>query len=278
MPDVPRLKRIKRDIREHRVIDNVMEGASGIVHLAAISRVKPAEENPDTCHSTNVGGTFAVMSAAAQMPSLAWVIHASSREVYGEPAFIPVDEFAPLRPINVYGRSKLAAETVVRMEAMESGVNAAILRFSNVYGSVYDRPDRVIPIFIRQALANKQIELCNGEKVFDFTHIEDAGRAIESAIMWSMARNGVGEVLTANIATGRRTSLKELASFIVRLSGSRSTIREVKGQSFEVHRFMANTALAWKELGFMANVNRMDGVARTIRLYSRKLEEKELKQ
>ncbi len=106
-----------------------------------------------------------------------WVVYASSREVYGDPATLPVPEDAPLEPVNIYGRSKAAAEAAVG-RAREAGLATAIVRFSNVFGSTADHRDRVVPAFARAAATGGTISIEGAENTFDFTHVEDVGRGL----------------------------------------------------------------------------------------------------
>ena len=97
-----------------------------------------------------VVGTENVITAALAAPRRPWLLTASSREVYGEPAHIPVVENDTIAPVNVYGRSKMACEEVM-LAGRQEGLRGAILRLANVYGSIHDHPDRVIPAFCRAA-------------------------------------------------------------------------------------------------------------------------------
>ena len=127
---IPRLhaagaQTIRLDLREPNddgygnILDDVavaaaLRNATGVVHLAAVSRVIWGEREPDHCNLVNIDGTTALLRAAAAAPRRPWLLYASSREVYGQQDVFPVAEDAPLRPMNVYARSKAAAERSVR--------------------------------------------------------------------------------------------------------------------------------------------------------------------
>jgi nucleoside-diphosphate-sugar epimerase len=79
----------------------------GVIHLAAVSRVIWGEQYPEKCESVNVEGTMNLLKSSRNLCCPPWVAFSSSREVYGEPACLPVSEEAFLRPMNTYGFSKL---------------------------------------------------------------------------------------------------------------------------------------------------------------------------
>ncbi|MFN7095405.1 MAG: NAD-dependent epimerase/dehydratase family protein, partial [Burkholderiales bacterium] len=101
------------DINHTELIDRHLEDCDGIVHLAAVSRVVWGQQQPELCWQTNVVGTAHILEYAYQSPRKPWLLYASSREVYGEQQQLPVTESALLSPVNIYARSKVAAETIV---------------------------------------------------------------------------------------------------------------------------------------------------------------------
>ena len=101
------------------------------------------------------------------------MIFGSSREVYGE-THSKVKESDPQNPLNVYGASKSAGEFLTLCYGDNYNMNTFVVRFSNVYGSLNDHPDRVIPRFMSQALSNSDITIYGGNQVFDFVHLSDA--------------------------------------------------------------------------------------------------------
>jgi len=102
------------DVRDRKPVREAVAPCVGVLHLAAVSRVLWGERRPEECWTTNVEGTRNVLEAAAASRHRPWVVVASSREVYGQVDTQPVAEDAPRRPVNVYGRSKAAAEDLTR--------------------------------------------------------------------------------------------------------------------------------------------------------------------
>jgi nucleoside-diphosphate-sugar epimerase len=227
------------------------------VHLAAVSRVAWGEKDPELCFQTNVAGTAKVLSVAEKSLSKPWVLFSSSREVYGEPVRIPVVEDDVLSPVNVYGRSKADAEQLL-MNARGRGARIAIVRLANVYGSCRDHEDRAAPAFARRALEGLPLNVYGSENTFDFTHISDVAQGLMSVVD-HLAR-GTEELSVIHFATGRPTTLAELARLAVRCANSRSPVIEHASHDYNVSRFVGNPHRAFQLLGWRATVEVENGM------------------
>ncbi len=143
-----------------RILDSILlciKQVDGVVHLAAVSRVVWGERNPALCKETNEGGMFNLLSAVGRLKNSPWVLFASSREVYGsQPS--PVTEDCAYRPQSIYGETKVAAEKML-LNAKHQGINAGIVRLSNIYGSYTDYSDRVVPAFVRAAITGAPLNV-----------------------------------------------------------------------------------------------------------------------
>src|SRR6266571_2588203 len=143
--------KIRGDIRDYPVVKDAVAGHDAVFHLAAVSRVAWGQMDPYTCWTTNQLGTLNVLEACRKSESRPLLFYASSREVYGEPQYLPVDENHPKKPLSVYGMTKLCAERACGSysdPSLSPAVNPVIFRFSNVYGSERDLPERVIRRFV----------------------------------------------------------------------------------------------------------------------------------
>jgi nucleoside-diphosphate-sugar epimerase len=250
------------DVREPSHLARAIDEVDGVIHLAAVSRVLWGERDPDSCWATNAGGTRNVLEAAAAAQRAPWVIFASSREVYGQPDVLPVTEDAPVRPVNIYGRSKAEGERLVEC-ARRAGARACTIRLSNVFGSPTDHADRVVPAFVRAALAGGELRVDGADHAFDFTHIDDVARGIASLV----ARLSTGSTLPQPIhfVTGRLTTLDELASLAIVLAGTAATVRYAPPRTFDVARFHGDPNRALEVLDWRPTVTLRDGLARMIR-------------
>jgi len=231
---------IRGDIRSRRTVDAAAKGADVIYHLASQATVMSSVEDPAYTVSTNIGGTYNVLDAAARQG--ARLLLASSREVYGEALRLPVREDHPLLPKNLYGASKVASEAICRGLGSARDLRWTAFRLSNVYGP--RDFGRVIPRFVRNARKGGDLVLYGGRQVIDFIWVGDAVR-----YMLAAERSVRAEGLALNVGSGKASTLGDLARAIVRATGSASRVRRVPARRMEVRRFQADMALARRVTG-----------------------------
>jgi nucleoside-diphosphate-sugar epimerase len=234
------LRFIEGDIRDPATVREALRGAAVVYHLAAQSTVMGAARNVDYTFSTNVTGTFNVLKVAAEA-RLRRVVFTSSREVYGEPLMLPVDEGHPLMSINSYGSSKVAGEALCRAFAHECGIETAVLRLANAYGP--RDFGRVIPHWIEQARAGDDIVVYGGEQIIDFIWV---GTVVEALLATGASHTTLPPI---NIASGSGTRILDLARRIGQLVGRSCELKVVPRRSIEVTRFIGNAERMTQLLG-----------------------------
>jgi UDP-glucose 4-epimerase len=222
---------VHTDIRDQQVVTRIMRNTDIVFHLAAQSNVIGALQDVDYSSSTNIVGTAAILQAA-RATGAHRVVFTSSREVYGEATDLPVPETAPLRPKNAYGMSKVAGEMCCLMSG--HALETAILRLTNVYGP-HDQ-ERVIPLFVENALTGRPLTVYGGNQVLDFVHVNQVVDALMKA--------GFGKHITGpvNVGSGKGTAIAEVAHRILKLTNSDSKICLMPSRDPEVTRFVADTA------------------------------------
>lgn len=237
-------------------------GCIGIVHLAAVSRVVLAQQSPDFCWRTNVGGTRNILAAALDSPRRPWVIYASSREVYGQQTTFPVKENVGLSPLNTYGLSKVCGEMEV-LHARSLGLRTAIVRFSNVYGGENDHPDRVIPAFVSGALSNAPLQLEGPKNIFDFTHVDDVAKGLIKLIRLVDSQR-VSNLSPLHFVSGQGTDLETLANLVREYSKSLSVAHIIPSRTFDVNAFIGDPDNAKHVLGWSTEISLQEGLSRMI--------------
>lgn len=252
------------DIIHATQVRNAVAHVHGIVHLAAVSRVIWAEQNPDLCAATNITGVNNVLAGIRRAKPRPWLIFASSREVYGQATTMPVDEDCPLRPINVYGRSKVAGEELIEQAKLDD-VRACTVRFSSVYGLAADHPNRVVPAFARAAARGQILNIEGPGHTFDFTHVGDVVRGLLTVIDWMMERRPLPPPI--HFVSGQPTTLAELASLALSLAKPGAKSLTVPPRGGDVTHFVGDPARAQALLGWRARIPLAAGMAQLIADY-----------
>jgi nucleoside-diphosphate-sugar epimerase len=247
------------DICESGRIAPLLHDVTGIIHLAAVSRVIHGEHDPVRCHAVNVDATRSIIDAALLLPRPPWLIYASSREVYGQQEALPVNEDAPFRPLNVYAHSKVAAEQLVG-KARAASLQTATLRFSSVYGSVNDHHDRVVPAFTAAAVRGDILRIDGTECCFDLTHVEDVANGIIRVV--ELLTDGERLLPPIHLVSGHGITLLELARMAIEIGGFRAQVNAATPRIFDVHRFIGDPARARALLGWQATTDLKSGIYR----------------
>jgi nucleoside-diphosphate-sugar epimerase len=242
-------RKIIGDITKPELYRGELQTQEVVIHLAAMSRVEWGENDPLTCIRVNLTGTLHLLESLDH-DSKTFVIYGSSREVYGEPQHLPVQESDFKRPISVYGVSKLGAENLVGLYGSRGMIKSVLLRFSNVYGSERDIPERVVPRFMREALQARPLTLNGGDQVLDFTFIDDVVAGIVKTVdMVSEDPDSInGEDF--NFANGVGFSIKDLAKLVNEISGANVGIEVQPARRHDVQRFYGDYSKANRILGF----------------------------
>lgn len=248
------------DVRDYNSVKKAVTGNDAVFHFAAVSRVVWGQQDPRVCWNTNVMGTLNVLEAGRKVEKRPVILNASSREVYGEPQYLPVNEDHPKNPKSVYGMSKLCAEKACLSYLDNFGIDTVVFRFSNVYGSERDQRDRVIPKFVIRALRGEDIILNGGDQILDFAFIDDTVSGIIKAYenCFEDRLDIFGEDF--NFVTGRGVSVFELAKMIVDLTGSNSKIIKKEAMDFDVRRFYGDPSKSRRLIGYRPSVKLEDGL------------------
>lgn len=199
---------VRGDIRDARLVDEVVAGHDVIVHFAAESHVDRSITGPEAFLETNVIGTQVLLTAAARH-DVPRFIHVSTDEVYGSIAEGFATEEASLAPSSPYAASKAASDLVVHAFGVTYGYQAVITRCTNNYGP-YQFPEKVIPLFITNLFEGSKVPLYgDGRNERDWLFVEDHCAALHLLV----DAGSPGE--TYNISAGNQMSNLELTHRIL---------------------------------------------------------------
>ena len=244
------------DITDYKKTRQFYDGCEFVFHLAAESRLQPAIENPINAMNKNVVGTCTVLQCSREA-GINRVIYSSTSSGYGNNE-IPNVETQSDDCLNPYSVSKIAGEKLCKMYTDLFGLNTITFRYFNVFGERCPEVGQYAPvlaIFERQNKNGEPLSIVgDGTQRRDFVHVSDIVEANILA-MSELTRDSFGEIY--NIASGKNTSIKELAESIS------SNIVFLPKRVGEVEHNLANIEKARRVLGFEPKINVLD-------LYSKK--------
>jgi nucleoside-diphosphate-sugar epimerase len=234
------------DLLDPATLGRRLRGVRGIIHLAAMSRVKDGQSAPELCEATNFHATRWIAERAPDLGAR-WMLFGSSREAYGDVRSGLIREDAPLRPMNVYGRAKVDAETAVR-RASNAGFHGAVMRFSSVFGGANDYATRVTPLFLAQAAAGATLKVEGAGHTFDFTFLDEVVNGLARLVEHLDAGHRPDPI---HFTTGRGTTLWDLASMAIAVTGAQGRLIETPSRTYDMCHFVgdptrAEAVLGWK--------------------------------
>ena len=234
-------------VTDRALVDSIMPGVDAVFHLAAMISVPESMANPIECARINVTGLLNVLESATDH-GVRKLVLASSAAIYGDNPIVPKIESMIPEPKSPYAITKLDGEYYLEMFRREGRIDTASLRFFNVFGPRQDPNSAyaaAVPIFIRKALANEPITIFgDGEQTRDFIFVKDVVSALAHAAK-SREMNG-----TFNVGYGGSITINQIASEIIRLTGSKSEIIHAPDRPGDVKHSRASidrlTNSGWK--------------------------------
>ena len=213
---------IKGDICDDKLANRISKGCDAVINFAAETHVDRSIKDPSDFVRTNVYGTY-VLLEAVRKNKIGLFVQISTDEVYGSIMTGEFKETDPLKPNSPYAASKASADLLCRSYFVTYKTPIVITRSSNNFGP-YQYPEKVIPLFITNALENKKLPLyADGLNVRDWLYVEDNCMGISSVLRKGQA----GEIY--NIGGGMELPNIELTRLILKILGKpKSLIKFVK--------------------------------------------------
>lgn len=257
------------DITQTDILDAALKGADGVFHFAALWLLQ-CHEFPASAFETNIRGTFNVLEACVAN-DVKRLVYSSSASVYGDAVEEPMTEAHPFNNRNFYGATKIAGEAMARAYHDRYGLDYVGLRYMNVYGARQDYRGAYIAVIMKMLDAIDRGEpvtlFGDGSQAYDFVYVIDCAAANVCAMKAESSDRFY------NVGTGVRTSLKELAEIVLRITGSDAGIRyEPQGLTFVKNR-IGDPTNATNDLGYTAAVGLEDGLRELVEWRRNHLEE-----
>ena len=252
------------DICDRAAVDKAMEGVDYVFHLAAMISVPESMSKIAECIQINNLGMLNVLESAAEH-GVKKLCFSTSAAIYGDNPVVPKIETMFPEPKSPYAITKLDGEYYCKMFTQEGKLQTACLRYFNVFGPRQDPKSAyaaAVPIFIEKALNNEDLTIFgDGEQTRDFVFVKDVVAA--NAFFAQSEFTGVH-----NIAYGGKITINDLASEIIRLTGSKSKIIHLPERAGDVKHSMAAVDKL-KATGFVPNHTFAEALEYTIEAWKK---------
>ncbi len=261
------------DVRDPHAMAYLIQGKDYLFNLAGQTSHLDSMSDPHTDLDINAASQLSILEACRKHNFGIKVIFASTRQLYGKPEYLPVDEAHPIRPVDVNGINKLAGEWYHLLYNNVYGIRACALRLTNTYGPgmrVKDARQTFLGIWIRNLLQGKSIQVFgDGLQVRDFNFVDDVVRAM---LLCAIDPKADGEVF--NLGSNEFGNLSDLASLMVQLHAS--GVFEVvpfppERKAIDIGDFYSDYSKIKKTLGWEPRVLLKEGLSASLSYYKQHL-------
>jgi UDP-glucose 4-epimerase len=262
------------DVRDEHSMDYLVQGQDFLFNLAGQNSHLDSMHDPYADLDINCRAQLSILEACRKHNPGLKLVYASTRQIYGKPDYLPVDERHLLRPVDVNGINKMAGEWYHILYNNVYGIRACALRLTNTYGPrmrVKDTRQTFLGIWIKQLIDGQPIQVWgDGAQIRDFNYVDDA---VEALLLAAADPAADGQIF--NLGSDEATNFRDLAALMVEINGAGSY--EVvpfppDRKSIDIGDYYADYRLIQGRLGWRPRVPLREGLARTMAFYR---EEKE---
>ena len=260
---------IEAHVDDVGVVRDAATASEVVFNLAGqVSHVE-SMERPRFDLEINTASQLGFLEILRETGSNAVVVYTSTRQIFGHPRYLPVDEDHPVSPVDVNGISKSATEQLHLLYGELYGIRASSVRLTNVYGPrqrLRDNLQGFLPIFVRRALSGEPITVFgDGAQERDCLYVDDV---VECLLLTARSAEAPGEVF--NVGNDERLSLRAIAEAVVAAAGSGS-IESVPWphdrDAIDIGSYYGDSSKAKRLLGWEPRTSFADGIATTIEFY-----------
>jgi UDP-glucose 4-epimerase len=206
------------DVRDVHAMEYLLKGKDYLFNLAGQTSHMDSMTNPLTDLEINAAAQLAILEACRKVNLEIKIVFASTRQLYGKPDYLPVDELHPVRPVDVNGINKLAGEWYHLLYNNVYGIRTCALRLTNTYGPgmrVKDARQTFLGIWFRTLLEGKSIKIFgDGVQLRDFNYVDDCVQALLYA-----GASDKSDGMIYNLGGSEVISLKDLANKLLKIRG-----------------------------------------------------------
>jgi len=256
------------DIRDTHALRYLLAGRDFLFDLAAQTSHVDSMTAPEDDLAINCIAQLRLLELCRGVAPAITIVHAGTRQIYGRPRYLPVDEAHPLRPADVNGVNKIAGEAYHLLFHDVYGINTRSLRLTNVYGPgmrIKDARQNFLGIWLRLAVEGKPFEVWGGEQRRDMVYVDDA---VEAFLAAAVSPESAGQAL--NVGGDAPYSLVEIARALVHANGGgKFEMREFppERKRIDIGDFITDDRKFRALAGWAPRLSLAEGLARSIAYY-----------
>jgi UDP-glucose 4-epimerase len=260
------------DVRDPHSMAFLVQGQDYLFNLAGQTSHLDSMNDPFTDLEINCTAQLRILEACRLHNPTVVVAFASTRQFYGRPDYLPVDERHPLHPVDVNGVNKMAGEAYHTLYHEVYGVRSTSLRLTNTYGPrmrIRDARQTFLGVWVRRLLEGDPIEVWEGPQLRDFTYVDDAVSALMLAVS---DENAHGRAL--NLGGDERVSLVDLAARLTSLvEGSTYVVTPFpeERRRIDIGSFYADYTQMQELVGWQPTIDLERGLRTTVDFYRQHL-------
>jgi UDP-glucose 4-epimerase len=257
------------DVRDRFAFEYLVQGQDFLFNLAGQTSHIDSMTDPQADLDINASAQLSILEACRRTNPSVRLVFASTRQLYGRPSYLPVDENHPIRPVDVNGINKLAGEGYHLLYSSVYGIRSSVLRLTNTYGPgmrVKDARQTFLGIWIRQLVEGHPIKVFGtGLQLRDFNYVDDV---VDALLFAAIREEAIGQVM--NLGSDEVICLKDLAQMLVTVNGTGSwelVPFPADRKAIDIGDYYGNWALANKLLGWRPAIKLQDGLRRSLEYY-----------
>jgi len=261
------------DVRDEQRMERLIRRQDYLFNLAGQTSHIDSMRFPQADLEMNCRAQLSVLEACRQHNPEVRIVFAGTRQIYGRPDYLPVDERHPVRPVDINGVNKMASEWYHLLYHRAFDMRTCALRLTNTIGPrmrVKDARQTFLGVCVRRLLEGVPFEVWDGGQRRDFTYVDDA---VEAFLMTAASDEAVGRVF--NVGGAAPISLRDLADLLVELNhGGEYLVRSYPPEykRIDIGDYYSDFSLIRSTLGWEPRVPLRDGLARTLEFYREHLE------
>jgi len=260
------------DVRDEHSMQALVNGQDYLFNLAGQTSHMDSMQDPYTDLEINCRSQLSILEICRKFNPEIKIVFASTRQIYGKPDYLPVDEKHLLRPTDVNGINKMAGEWYHILFNNVYGIRTCALRLTNTIGPhmrVKDARQTFLGIWIKHLIEGKPFEVWGGEQLRDFTYVDDV---IDAFLITAATDEANGQIF--NLGGNRVISLKDLADLLIEVNGGGEYSVRVFPEDrkrIDIGDFYADFKRIKDMLGWEPKITLRDGLSRTISFYRQHL-------